>query len=108
MANEESHSSSKDVNEPWSDPGPTWRELQPPVQWRIRTWFIATAVVACWLAGWTSSDPRISIIGNSLIALVCFFFIDRRIALAVFICVLIQIGSLAIYSSFLDALWADF
>lgn len=60
------------------------------------------------LAGWVAWDARISIIGNSIIALVCFFFIDRRIALAVFICVLIQIGSLAIFSSFLDALWGDF
>ena len=82
------------AKEPWDHPGPSWKELQPPTQWRIRTLFVATSVVGCFCAGWVRSDIWFSIVGIGLIVVGCCLFNERRLGAWVLICAGIPLGLL--------------
>ena len=85
----------QDVKEPWNDPGPPWKELQPPpTQWRIRTLLVATAVVACFCAGWVRSTFLFPVVGTALIVIACFLINERRLGIWVLICSGIPLGLL--------------
>ncbi len=80
--------------EPWNDPGPSWKELQPPTQWRVRTLLVATAVIGCFCAGWVRSDIRFAGVGVAMIVVGCFLFNEWRLAVGVLICAGIPVGVL--------------
>ena len=70
---------SRPAKEPWNDPGPSWRELQPHTQWTLRTLFALVAVIACFCAAWNNSDFRIPVVGTAVIAGSCFLLRDRML-----------------------------
>jgi len=66
-------------------PGPDWRELQPPLQWDLRSILVFTTVAACFFGGWARGESWFPATGVAVIATVCYLFIDRRLCLWVVI-----------------------